>query len=240
MAAMVGLATARRVKPRGPASPLASAASASRSLRSAPAQKTSSPPVRTPTFAWGSRSKSSQASRRARAVRESIALRASGRLSRRMRTGPSEVTRRGPSALTLQHRLAHDLFDRDHAVADLLEAAAAQGDHAVLDRLLAQLEGAGTGEDHLPHFVLDLQHLVERYATFVAGVAAALAAAAAEKLEGARLVLGEADLGERRRRHLERLLAEAADAAHQPLGRDHVHRGGHQEGLDAHVHQAAD
>src|SRR3954449_330740 len=229
MAAIVGLETARRVKPRGPDSPAASAASAFRSLRSAPAQKTSSPPVRTPTFACGSRSKSSQASRRARAVWESIALRASGRLSRRMRTGPSEVTRSGPSALTLQHRLAHDLFDRDHAVPDLLEAAAAQGDHAVLDRLLAQLEGARAGEDHLPHLVLDIKHRVERNPALVAGVAVALAAAAAEQLEGARLVLREADLGERRGGHLERLLAEGADAAHQPLGRDQVHRGGHQE-----------
>src|SRR3954469_18989535 len=231
MAAMVGLEMARRVKPRGPFSPVASAASASRSLRSAPAQKTLSPPVRTPTRASGSRSKSSQASRRARAIWESIALRASGRLSRRMRTGPSEVTWRGPSTSTpLPHRLAHALFGRGHAVPDLLEAAAAQRHHAALDRLLPQLEGAGAGEDHLLQIVVDLQHLVEADAPLVAGIAAALASAAAGELEGARLVLGEADLGERRGRHLERLLAEGADAAHQPLGHDHVYRGRHQEG----------
>src|SRR6185312_11285050 len=155
-----------------------------------------------PTRAFGSASKDCQTSRSSRAVRASIALRASGRLRRKIRTGPSAEMRTGRSkgsGLTLQHRLANDLFESRHAVADLLEAAAAQGHHAVLDGFLPQLEGAAAGEDHLPHLVLDLQHLVEADAALVAGVAATVAAAAFEELERARLVLREAGLHERRR-----------------------------------------
>src|SRR6185369_16706416 len=94
--------------------------------------------------------------------------------------------------LSLQHRLADDLFDGRQAVADFLQTAHAERHHAGLDRLVAQLEGAGAGEDHLLHLVVDLEHLVEADAPFVAGVAAAVAAAPLEQLEGARLLLREA------------------------------------------------
>src|SRR5205823_4709832 len=54
------------------------------------------------------------------------------------------------------------------------------------------------------------------------------------------LVLLVSEVDERLRGHVDGFLAVAADAARQPLRGDELHRGGYQERLDAHVHQAVD
>ena len=67
-----------------------------------------------------------------------------------------------------------------------------------------------------------------------------VAAAAFEDADGAGVAFGEAGSDQLLRIGFDRLFAEIADAAHQTLGEHQVHRGGHQEGFDAHVHQTVD
>ena len=52
-------------------------------------------------------------------------------------------------------RLAHDFFDRGDAVLDFNQPGAAQGDHAVLDGLLLDVDGGAAGQDQLADVVVD-------------------------------------------------------------------------------------
>src|SRR5574344_2215626 len=142
-----------------------------------------------------------------------------------------------------EHGFADDFLDGRHPVEDLATAAAAQGDHAFLHRLLPQFDGAGAREDHVLQRLAHLQHFVEAHAALVAPLPAHVAAPAVHDRDAAvHLLLGEAHLQEGLRRGLVGLglLAGGADAPHEALGADDVHGGGHQEGFHAHVHEAAD
>ena len=75
-------------------------------------------------------------------------------------------------ALLVPDRFADDLFDRGDAGLDLDQAAAAQGDHALLDGLLLDLLGLGPGEDQLPDGRGDLHDLEQAGPALVAGVVA--------------------------------------------------------------------
>src|ERR1700730_7436753 len=136
--------------------------------------------------------------------------------------------------------VAHDFLDRRHPRLELGDAGHAQGLHAEPDRLLLELGGGGAVDHQLLERIPQRHHLVERDAALVPAVVAGAAAARLEDLEGADLLRLDADVGERLRRNVDRLLALLAQLAGEPLGEDEVHRGGHQERLDAHVEQAGD
>src|SRR5262249_60105390 len=78
----------------------------------------------------------------------------------------------------LLHRLARDFFDRGDAFHHLQQAAPAQRDHPVVDRLAPELERRGADEDQLADLLGDFHHLVEADASAVAGVVVAVAPAA--------------------------------------------------------------
>src|ERR1019366_6954760 len=97
----------------------------------------------------------------------------------------------GPDAL--QHRLPDDLLDRRHAVLDLLEARAAEGDHALLETLPLDLDGRRAREDEFADLLGDLEHLDEGDAALVAGVVALLAALALHDLNALGVLRREAE-----------------------------------------------
>src|SRR5436190_16902227 len=113
----------------------------------------------------------------------------------------------------LQDCLANNLFDGGDSILDFNQARAAQRDHAALGRLPLDVDGRAAGEDELADVVVDDHDLDEADAPFVAAVVALLAAAALVDREGADLVLLEAEVQQRLRGHLARLLAVLADAA---------------------------
>src|SRR4051812_39180612 len=82
------------------------------------------------------------------------------------------------SVAMLFHGLPRDLFDRGHAIHHLHQPAAAQRDHALVDRLAAQFQRGGADQNQLAQLLGDLHHFVETDAALVAAVVAALAAAA--------------------------------------------------------------
>src|SRR5262245_10033761 len=89
----------------------------------------------------------------------------------------------------LEDGLADHFLDGRQAVADLLQAGLAQGDHPFVHGLLLELHGRGAGEDQLADLVRDLHDLVEPHASPVARVVAARAAASLAQLEAADVCL---------------------------------------------------
>src|SRR5436305_53213 len=144
------------------------------------------------------------------------------------------------SASSLQHSLSHHFFDRGDSILDFNQTAPAQTDHADLRRFFLDVDGRAAGEDQLADVVVDGHHFDQSDAAFVAGVVALLTAAALVHRERPDLVLLEADVQQRLGLDVYRFLALRADAARETLRGDELHRGRHEERLDAHVHQAVD
>src|SRR5690349_12886236 len=86
------------------------------------------------------------------------------------------VAGRPKSASALLHGFAHHFLDRRDALADLAQAALAQGVHPLLAGGPAQIHRRRAAEDHLAQRFADFHDLVETDAALVAGVVALLAA----------------------------------------------------------------
>src|SRR5258707_473391 len=141
---------------------------------------------------------------------------------------------------SLQHRFANDFFDGRDSFFDLDEARTSQADHASLGGVSFDVHGRTAGEDQVTNAVVDLHDLDEADATLVARVVAFVAATPLEDDERPELVLLVAEIEERLRRDLHLFLAVRADTAYEALSGNELDRGGHQERLDAHVHQPVD
>src|SRR5690606_5673976 len=87
-----------------------------------------------------------------------------------------------PILVSIRGRDPADFFERGHALADLVEARAAQGVHAQANRLLLELGGRRALQDQILERVLEQHDLVERDAALVAGVRAGLATLALHRL----------------------------------------------------------
>src|SRR6187549_3543921 len=124
---------------------------------------------------------------------------------------------RDPFPGSLLHRLARDFLGGGDAVLHLEEAAVAEGDHSLLDALLADVEGRRTDENELTQRVGDLEDLIQTYATFVAGLVAGVATGAPHGDDRGGLVGGETDVDEGLWRQRMRHLALAAHAAHEAM-----------------------
>src|SRR5581483_5427075 len=163
----------------------------------------------------------------------------------RVRQAPSPVTparpdRRGRLSYTLEHRFANDFFDGGNTVFDFNQSAAAEADHPDLRLCLLDVDGRAAGEDELANLVVDAHHFDQAHAPLVAGVVALLTTSALEDLKGTDFFFLVADVHQRLRLDVDRLLAVRTDAACEPLRGDELHRRGDQKRLDSHVHQTID
>src|SRR5207247_7097158 len=80
-----------------------------------------------------------------------------------------------------EHRFADDFVDVGDAGVDGAEAALAQGDHAHASAGRPQLVGRGAGGNQVAEFIIHHDQLVDAAPAFVAGVVAAVAAAAVDE-----------------------------------------------------------
>src|SRR3954464_14934468 len=85
-------------------------------------------------------------------------------------------------AFVLSDRFADDLFDRRGPREDRAQAGLAQARHAVLAGAGPQVFRRGVGDDQVADFVVDRHQFVDARAPAVAGVVAAVAAAAVVEL----------------------------------------------------------
>src|SRR6266404_6095899 len=145
---------------------------------------------------------------------------------------------RSPSIL--EYRLEQDFFHRGLAQGHLDQAAAAESNHPLLDRLLLELQRRRADEDEFTELVIDLHDLVETGAALVAALVASRATLAVINLRGFYFFRRVSRVNERLLRDVQLLFAIRTNTAYQALRANQVQRGGHEEGLDAHVHQPAD
>src|SRR6266536_5209232 len=132
-------------------------------------------------------------------------------------------------------RFLHDLFESRDSLLDLHHSVHPQRQHPVLDALVPQLFRRGALQHQAPQRARHQHHLVQPLPALVPRAVAGVAALALEERavlaldgEGVQLLVGVSVL----------LLAAGADAPHQPLRHDQVHRARHVERLDPHVHHA--
>src|SRR6202521_3406655 len=76
------------------------------------------------------------------------------------------LSKSGSDAI-LFHRFPYDLFERGHAVLHLAQPALAERDHALVDRLAAELGARGADENQLAPLLADFHHFIEADATLV-------------------------------------------------------------------------
>src|SRR5262249_44531790 len=86
------------------------------------------------------------------------------------------------STFVLKDGFADYFLDGGNAVVDGAQTGLAQADHAVADAGRAQIVGRGAGGDHVAQVVVHEDQLVDSGAALVAGVVAAVAAAAVVEL----------------------------------------------------------
>src|SRR5262245_36002724 len=153
---------------------------------------------------------------------------------------PTRARGRNARAEPSEYRFPENLLHRGMSVADLVQTAAPERDHRLLDGPAPQLDRRGTREDHLADRVGDLHHLVEPDAALVTRVVARHAALSLVELHARRVVLREADVHQGAGRHVDLLLAALAEPPHEALGADQVHGRRDEERLDAHVHEPVD
>src|SRR3989475_472193 len=140
-------------------------------------------------------------------------------------------------------RDAEDFRHAGHAADHLAGTVVHQRAHPVADRLPLDGPAVDVLQGELPEVIVQQHHLVDAGAPAVAGLVALIAAGRLVEHSAARLadrLRSEADLLQLLGRGQVRLAAILAEHAHQPLRQDPDERGGDQEGLDAHVHQAGD
>src|SRR6266702_2221294 len=134
-------------------------------------------------------------------------------------------------------RHAQHFLETRFACAHPAQAVLAQALHAAAARVLAQVGLGGAVVDQAPRLVVDEEQLENSGAALIAGERARLAAARGEH-GGVRPVsvpvCEEALLGAV---GLVRAPARRAQPPHQPLGEHAEQARGHQERLDAHVHE---
>ena len=122
------------------------------------------------------------------------------------------------------------LLPSSSAPGDFGKSAAPQRDHSQFQRFLLQLQRRRADQNQFAKFVVDFHHFVEADAALVAGVVAGRAAFAVYIVDLAGFLRCEARLDQRLRLHLQRFLAVRADAPHQALRADQVHRRRHRNG----------
>src|SRR6185436_16660098 len=92
-------------------------------------------------------------------------------------------------------------------------------------------------QDQLLDLVVHFHDFIQSSAPLVPGVVAYAATFALLNLDGLCLIRGVALFDQRLHGDVNRLCTFLADSAHQSLGADEVDGSGHQEGLNAHVHE---
>src|SRR6267142_1610646 len=109
-----------------------------------------------------------------------------------------------------------------------------------IDRLLLELQRRCANEDQFAELVVNFHDFVEAGAALVAALVASGAALAVINLGGLYFFRRVSRIDERLLRDIQLFLAIRTNTANQALRANQVQGRGHQEGLDAHVHQTAD
>src|SRR5690606_8608822 len=192
-------------------------------------------------------------------VRKMPSLRKSARRARAFSASRTPVTTFPPSRKPLNSKTgtacplpsedhvvlhpAQDLGDGGDAAGDLDRAVVAQRLHPPRDRVLLDGVGIDVLENHLADLVVHEHELVDAGPPPEPGTVAVLAPLRPHQHAGAvplHDLRGDAHLLELRLAGLVGLRAVLAEGANEALRERSHQRGGHEEGLDAHVHQTGD
>src|SRR5436190_23306343 len=140
----------------------------------------------------------------------------------------------------LKNRFPDHFLDCSDPVLNFSEPGPAQADHAAFRRSFLDIDGRTARKDQVADDVVDHHNLDETDAPLVSGVIALVASPPFEDLKRADFLFLESEVNERLRSDVDHFLAVLTDAAREPLCSNELHRSGHEERLDAHVHPAID